>query len=310
VVNDLNSLRTELPNPRSRDLDSMSTIEILRLMNEEDENVLKAIRMSLNDIAEAVETVVKTLKDGGRVFYVGAGTSGRMAIADAAEIPPTFSMPLGIFNAIIAGGDEALKKPVEAVEDDKDAAINELKKHDFSQKDLLIGISASGRTPFVLSALEYAKSIGSKTVGIVNNPNTPISKITDIKIELDTGPEILTGSTRLKAGTSQKIVLNMISTTAMVKLGKVYDNLMVDLMPLNSKLIERATRIIAQVTGVSKETARKYLEEADMRVKVAIVMIKCQVDKLNAQKLLKKSEGHVRKAIENYQQKEGSEREH
>lgn len=302
----LETLNTESQNPRSKGLDSMSTMKILELMNEEDENVIKAIRKSLSNIAEAVELVVETLKNNGRIFYVGAGTSGRMAVADAAEIPPTFSMPMGVFNAIIAGGDRALRRPVEAVEDDKDAAKNELKKNDFSQKDLLIGISASGRTPFVLTALEYAKSVGAKTIGITNNSNTPISRIVDIKIELDTGPEVLTGSTRLKAGTSQKIVLNMISTTAMIRLGKVYDNLMVDLMPLNSKLVERAIRIITQVTGVSKEIARKYLEEAGMKVKLAIVMIKCQVDKQKAQELLEESGGHVRKAIENYQRREGS----
>ena len=293
----LEFLSTESQNPRSRGLDSMNTIEILKLMNEEDESVIKAIRESLNDIAKAVEVVVETLKNKGRIFYVGAGTSGRMAVADAAEIPPTFSVPLGVFIAIIAGGDEALKKPVEAAEDDKEAAIQELKNYDFSNRDIVVGISASGRTPYVLSAMEYAKSIGAKTICLVNNHNTPMSKVADVKIELNTGPEVLTGSTRLKAGTSQKIVLNMISTTAMVRLGKVYDNLMVDLMLLNSKLVERAIGIISKATGASKEVAKEYLQKADMKPKLAIIMIKCQTSKAVAQKLLEKYDGHVGRAI-------------
>lgn len=298
MQDNLEFLSTEAQNPRSKGLDSMSTIEILKLMNEEDKRVIEAINEKIDNIAEAVELVVNTLKNGGRVFYAGAGTSGRMAVSDAAEIPPTFGVQEGVFVAIIAGGDKALKRPVEAAEDDKKAAIEELKKYGFSDKDIVIGVSASGRTPFALSAMEYAKSIGAKTVCIVNNQNTPMAEVADVKIELNTGPEVLTGSTRLKAGTSQKIVLNMISTTAMVKLGKVYDNLMVDVMLLNSKLVERAVRIISKATGVSKEVAREYLEKSDMKPKVAIVMIECGIDKVSAQRLLEKHEGFVRKAIQ------------
>ncbi|MCD6442695.1 MAG: N-acetylmuramic acid 6-phosphate etherase [Thermotogae bacterium] len=295
----ISELMTEMRNPRSENLDRMSIMEILRLMNDEDRKVVSAVEEVLTEVEKAVNLVVQTLKDDGRVFYMGAGTSGRIGFLDAVEIPPTFSYPEDKFIPILAGGLEALRRAVEKSEDDEKMAIRDLEEHDFSKNDLLIGISASGRTPYVVSGMRYAKSLGARTICIVNNPNSEMEKLSDVAIVILTGPEIITGSTRLKAGTSQKMVLNMISTVSMVKLGKVYGNLMIDVNPTNEKLIKRAVEIIKIITEVDEKTAVEYLKRANMNPKTAVLMIKCGFDSERARKILNENEDNLRKALEN-----------
>lgn len=298
----MKNLLTEQRNPASIDIDKKSTEEIIRIINEEDKKIAYAVEKEISKISKAVDLIVDSIKKGGRLFFIGAGTSGRLGVLEAAEIPPTFGVNSDLVQGIIAGGIEALYKSVEEVEDDRDAGIKDLLSRGFTSKDILVGISASGRTPYTIAALEFAKKIGAKTIGITCNPNSEMAKIADITIEAIVGPEVITGSTRMKAGTAQKMILNMLTTTAMIKLGKVYENFMVDLRAVNEKLRERAKRIVMAITGISYEEADRIINMAQGNVKAAIIMIKVKVSYEEALRLLEKSEGILRKAIESAQQ--------
>ncbi len=265
-------------------------------MNDEDQKVAIAVQKELPKIAQAIEIIVKQLNQKGRVIYFGAGTSGRLAVLDASECPPTFSTT-NEFIALIAGGTGAVKSAMEGAEDSETLIVEELKALKFSSKDVAVGIAASGRTPYVLSGLKYAREIGAYTISISCNSDSLLSKISDVGIEVEVGPEVLTGSTRLKAGTAIKMILNMLSTASMVQMGKVYGNLMVDLNPSNIKLIDRAKRIIMQATGVNEKTAHTALYDANLKVKVAIVMIKKKCCASDAISYLERANGFVSKAL-------------
>jgi len=290
-------LSTEKQNQRSLNLDELSTIDILKLINDEDLAIPKKITSSLKEIEDTVDICVRSLRSGGRIFYIGAGTSGRLGVLDASEIPPTFSAPKELFTGIIAGGDDALKNSVEGAEDSSSQAIIDLKEHNIKKDDVLIGISSSGAATYVQSALDYARSIDCKTAYMICNKTPFLSVETDVMISVDTGPELITGSTRMKAGTATKMILNMISTAVMVKLGKVYGNLMIDLMAVNDKLIDRATRIVSQLAKVDEVEAKKALIDSGMSVKTAVVMIHCSVDRDNANKIIDENKGMLRKII-------------
>lgn len=267
-----NTMVTEERNVKTEDIDKMTIEEIIAIINEEDKKVAYAVEKVLPEIGRAIEMTVEALKKGGRLIIMGAGTSGRLGVLDASECPPTFNTDPDLVKGIIAGGDIALRKAVEGAEDSEPMGVEDLKKEKLSQSDILIGLTASGRTPYVIGGLKYAREIGAKSVAISCNPNSKVTKFANIGIEAVVGPEVLTGSTRLKAGTAQKMILNMISTTTMIKLGKTYKNLMVDLQATNSKLKERALTIFIELTDMSKETSIKYLEEADWDLKKAILM--------------------------------------
>jgi N-acetylmuramic acid 6-phosphate etherase len=294
----LSNLTTEQVNNRTQKIDQMTTIEILKLINDEDRTVADAVQMALPQIEAAIEGIYKALHDGGRLFYIGAGTSGRLGIVDASECPPTFRTPTDMIQAIIAGGERAIFSAKEGAEDDPGQGQKDLKQRQLSKRDVVVGIAASGRTPYVIGALNYANKVGAATVALSCNRDAVISRSADHPIEVIVGPEILMGSTRLKAATAQKMVLNMITTTAMIKLGKVYENLMVDLHANNKKLIERARRIVIMVTGVSDETAERVLNETNQEVKPAIVIIKTGVSLEVARDAIKQANGFVRQAIE------------
>lgn len=279
------------------DMDTKSIGDILKLMNEEDKLVPLAVEKELLHIEKAVTFAIDSFKRGGRLIYIGAGTSGRLGILDASECPPTFGVDSTLVQGLIAGGLKALTTAIEGAEDNETLGGDDLKAISLTEKDTVVGIAASGRTPYVIGALKYAKSVGAKTVSISNNKNSIIGKLADVAIEVETGPEVLTGSTRLKAGTAQKLVLNMISTVSMIGIGKVYENLMVDVQPTNQKLIERAKRIIMEATGADQETAEKTLEAAGYEVKVAIVMILLNCTYEEAAQKLQESNGFIRKAI-------------
>lgn len=291
-------LTTESINPDTVNIDHMSPMEILTLMNKEDEKVIQAVKQVIPAIAEVVEAVVAAIKDGGRVFFVGAGTSGRMGVLEAAECPPTFGVSKELFQAVIAGGEEAVYQAVESAEDDSEQGKKDLQDRALSGKDVVIGIAASGKTPYVVGALEWAKRCGAKTVALACNERSVIGEIADYKIEAVPGPEVISGSTRMKAGTVQKLILNMITTTSMIKLGKVYRNLMVDLHISNRKLRERAINIIKMATGADDDTAREALKNSNNNVKAALVMIKNRVDYQQALKQLDDADGYVRLAIQ------------
>lgn len=293
----LDSYTTEKRNRDTVNLDSMSSIEIAMVANKEDENVVKAVRMVIPQIADAIDMAAETLDQQGRLIYIGAGTSGRLGVLDASECPPTFGVPEESVIGIIAGGREALFHAVEGAEDSKILAETELKKHKLTSRDMVIGLSASGRTPYVLYGLKYASGIGCKTAAIACNKDSIIGKVVDIAIEPATGPEILTGSTRLKAGTAQKMVLNMISTGSMVKIGKVFENLMVDLQNTNEKLAVRTENIVISATSFDRENARRLLKEADGSAKLAITMFILDKSANEAKDLLKSVHGSIRKAI-------------
>ncbi len=293
----MEQLLTEKPNSNSLHLDQKNALEIVQLMNEEDKKVALAVEAQLPNIAKAVDLIVGQLEMKGRVIYFGAGTSGRLGFLDASECPPTFSTT-DEFIALIAGGERAIKSAVEGAEDSEDLIVEELKALQFSDRDVAVGIAASGRTPYVVSGLTYARSLGAKTIAISCNPDSMISQYSDVGIDVEVGPEVLTGSTRLKAGTATKMVLNMLSTASMVRMGKVYGNLMVDLNPSNIKLIDRAKRIIMQATGVNEKTAHQVLYDANLKVKVAIVMIKKKCSATDAILKLEKANGFVHKAIQ------------
>ncbi len=297
IFEELSKLETEQINPRARQISELSTIEILRIINEEDKKVAYAIEKEIPNIAKAVETIVKAIKNGGKWIYIGAGTSGRLGVIDVAELLPTYDVGPEIAEAIIAGGPGAMFRPIEGAEDDEEMAIRELKARRLCNKDVVIGISASGRTPFVIAALKYAKNIGAKTIAITSVRNSPITKHADIIICPETGPEVITGSTRMKAATAQKMILTMLSTTVMIKLGRVHGSLMITLEPVSKKLIERAKRIIMMEAGISYEKASKLLKEANGNVTLAIVMGKAKIDRKLAEELLIKANNIPTKAI-------------
>ena len=295
---DLGQLNTEAIDSRFSKIDTLSTIELLKLFNDGDKGVAEEVAKVLPKVAEAINEITMRMELGGRLIYVGAGTSGRLGVLDASECIPTFSLEDGLVIGIIAGGDTALRTGIEGAEDVLEGAIEELKKMNFSKKDSLVGIAASGRTPYVVGALKYAKEIGAASIALSCNLNSELSKFADIAIEVDTGAEILAGSTRLKAGTAQKLVLNMISTVSMINLGKTYGNLMVDLQVSNIKLRDRAIRIIQAATSCDVERAQDALRESKDQVKVAIVMILLDSSAERALELLKASGSRVRVALD------------
>ena len=296
---DLTKLTTETRNKNTMNLDRMTSIEIAITMNKEDENVIKSIRDTLPKISEVIDMCAKALKGGGRIIYMGAGTSGRLGLLDAVECPPTFGVPSDLVLGLIAGGESAFIKAVEGAEDSKTLGVDDLKNINLTNKDVVIGLAASGRTPYVIHGVKYAREIGCKTAIVVCNKDSEMAKHSDVSIEVVVGPEVLTGSTRLKAGTAQKMVLNMISTGSMVAVGKAYQNLMVDVMQTNEKLVVRAENIVIEATDCDRDTARRALKEANGKVKTAVVMIllNCKYDE--AEERLKRAEGHVRFALEN-----------
>ncbi|TJX68880.1 N-acetylmuramic acid 6-phosphate etherase [Soehngenia saccharolytica] len=298
-MTNIEKLTTEARNPKTYNLDEMSPLEIVRVMNEEDENVVKAVRDELENIAKAIETCTKALENGGRLIYMGAGTSGRLGLLDAVECPPTFGTPDDLVIGLIAGGEKAFIKAVEGAEDSTTLGEEDLKSIGVNSKDVVVGIAASGRTPYVIFGLKYAKSIGAHTIAIACNKDSEVGKEADLAIEVVTGPEVLTGSTRLKAGTAQKMVLNMISTGTMVGIGKVYQNLMVDVVQTNEKLKIRAENIVISATNCTREEAKKYLDLANGNAKTAIVMILKGCTFEEATDRLLKSKGHIRLALLN-----------
>lgn len=297
LYDELSQLLTEGRNPDSVHIDEMSVREILELMNSEDKKVASSVQKELPYIEKAVQIVVESLSHGGRVFYVGAGTSGRLGVLDAAECPPTFSSPPEMVQGIIAGGPEALIKSMEGAEDDSEAAGIELSKRGLTNKDVVVGIAASRRTPYVVGAIDHARKIGAKTIYVSCNPRAQMNISVDVSICPTPGPEVVTGSTRMKAATAQKMILNMISTTTMVRMGKVYENLMVDLQVKSQKLEERSKRILTVLTDVSYQEASQYLDRAKGNLKAAIVMTKTGEDFSSASDKLKKAGGNVKKAI-------------
>lgn len=288
---------TEQRNPLSISLDSLPTLEMVRLMNRLDATIPLVIAEALPQIAQTIDAITVTLARGGRLFYQGAGTSGRLAVLDAVELLPTFSAPPGVVIGLIAGGEGALLRSVEGAEDSRALGEADLRAHDFNAQDILIGVAASGRTPYVLAGLDYANSLGAITGCVVCNPDSPIAAIVQHPIVVVPGPEVLTGSTRLRAGTATKLVLNMLSTCAMTKLGKVYENLMVDVQPTNHKLRERAARIVAEITGVETTAAVQLLTAANWQVKTAVVMGLTGVGASEALARLATSNGRVREAV-------------
>ena len=297
LLQTLSTLITEQRNPNSMNVDSLSALEIVRLMNEEDKQVPVAIEKCLPQIAQAVECIVAAFQQGGRLVYIGAGTSGRLGVLDASECPPTFGVSPEMVKGIIAGGERALRHPIEGAEDSKAQAVVDLQTIQFSSKDVLVGIAASGRTPYVISALEYAKSLGSVTVSIASNPNSAMANIVDIAIDTVVGPEVLTGSSRLKSGTAQKLVLNMLTTASMILMGKCYQNLMVDVQASNEKLKARAIRIVMQATDCDKALAEETLKQADQNAKLAIMMILSGLERAQAEALLEKHHGKLQLAL-------------
>ena len=297
IFRELGKLVTEQRNPRSKNLDRLSTKQILKLMNSEDRKVPIAVGREVPKIARAVDLIVERLARGGRLYYVGAGTSGRLGVLDATECPPTFGTPRTLVQGIIAGGRKALVRSVEGSEDDARASQVALKKRRVGEKDVVVGIMASRRTPYAIGALEYGRKVGAATIAVTANPGGGTPLRCDVVIAPRVGPEVLTGSTRLKAGTAQKLVLNMLTTGTMVRLGKVYENLMVDLRTASRKLEERTKKVFMNVTGASYEEAGPWLKRAGGSLKVAIVMRRAGVTRAEAKRKLKEARGWVREAI-------------
>lgn len=293
----LENLATEKRNSKTLRLDELTTAEILAIMNEEDKTVPQAIKQVLPTIEKIVNGIISTFQAGGRLIYLGAGTSGRLGVLDAVECVPTFGVEPSQVVGLIAGGEKAFVQAVEGAEDSMILGETDLKELALTENDYVIGIAASGRTPYVIGALDYAKRIGARTAAVSCNADAAISKHAELAVEVVTGPEVLTGSTRLKAGTAQKLVLNMISTASMIGVGKIYKNLMVDVKPTNEKLVERAKRIIMEATDCDYEIAAKFYQLADTHVKVAIVMLLTDSTKLEAIKKLEQANGFVRKTL-------------
>ena len=290
-------LSTEKSNPASKDLDLKSSLEIAKIINAEDAKVAPAVRRALPQIARAIDLIAATLKRGRRLIYVGAGTSGRIAALDAAECPPTFNIDPKTVQFVIAGGTKALSSALEAKEDSRQLGKREIAKKKPGKNDVVVGISASGRTPFTLAAIQYARRHGARTVAVTCNRRSPLEKVAHITIVTEVGPEVVSGSSRMKAGTAQKMVLNMLSTGAMTRLGYVYDGLMVNVHLKNAKLMERGISILQQAAGVDRTSARKALQAAGNSVPVALVMLKAGVSRAQAKRAMKQTNGHVRQAI-------------
>ena len=294
---DLNNIKTEERNPLTTHIDRLNTLDMIRLINEEDKKVADAVGKEAGHIAEAVDVIASRMQRGGRLIYVGCGTSGRLGILDAAECPPTFSTDASEVVGVIAGGSDAIFCAKEGAEDDEELGKTDVEKLSLDEKDVLVGIAASGRTPYVLGAMKYAREIGASVIGISCSPGSEVERMADIAITPVPGPEVVTGSTRMKSGTAQKMVLNMLSTGAMIKRGKVYQNLMVDVKPTNEKLRHRCRRIVCEATGADPETVERALEASGLNAKTAIVMIRAGVDEDAARQLLADCGGQVSAAI-------------
>ncbi len=298
---DLSQLATEQRNPNTARIDQVSTLEMVRLINAEDQRVAESIEPVLPEIAQAIDRIAIQFQQGGRLFYIGAGTSGRLGILDASECPPTYGVEFGKVIGLIAGGDAAIRKAVEGAEDNRELAAMDLQAHQFTNRDVLVGLAASGRTPYVIGGLQYAKGLGAFTIAIACTQNSQIGAIADIAIELLPGPEVITGSTRMKAGTAQKLILNMLSTGTMIKIGKVYGNLMVDVQASNDKLVERCKRIVCEATGVDRYRAEQLLDLTNYDVKLAILIDRTGLSIERATALLEEASGYLQKAIDRSQ---------
>lgn len=294
---DLSRLTTERRNPASAHIDSCTTLEMVTIMQQEDSKIASAIEKILPEIARAIDATSQRLENGGRLFYLGAGTSGRLGILDASECPPTYGTDPELVQGLIAGGIPAIFRAQEGAEDNPDLAVHDLKEHGFSAKDVLVGIAASGRTPYVIGGLKYARELGALTIALACSEHAEIAALADIALAPVTGPEVVTGSTRMKAGTAQKLVLNMLSTGTMIKLGKVYGNLMVDVKASNKKLEERAIRIVMEGSGCERTEAEKALKGADGHAKLAILMVVAGVSASEGKALLERTSGHLAAAI-------------
>ncbi len=294
---DLTSMITESRNPASADIDSLPTLDMLRVINREDQTVALAVEKTLPQVAQVVDVVAQAFRLGGRLIYMGAGTSGRLGILDASECPPTFGTPAEQVVGLIAGGHKAILKAVENAEDNRELAVSDLKALNFSKNDVLIGIAASGRTPYVLGGMEYALSLGATVAAVSCNPDSEMSRLAGIAITPVVGPEVITGSSRMKAGTAQKLILNMITTGAMIRSGKVYGNLMADVEATNAKLVERQKRIVMAATECDRATAEQALAACDGHCKTAIVMILAQLSAGDAKALLAQHQGFIRDAL-------------
>lgn len=294
----LDRLTTESRNQNTLNIDKVSTLEMVKIINNEDKKVAIAVENELPQIAEAIDGIVERINRGGRLIYIGAGTSGRLGILDASECPPTYGVSEELVQGIIAGGTEAIFRAKEGAEDSKELAIEDLKVKNLTENDTVVGLAASGRTPYVIGGLEYANKIGALTVSVTCNGDSEVSKVAKISIAPVVGAEVVTGSTRLKSGTAQKLVLNMLSTGTMIKLGKVYGNLMVDVRATNEKLVERAKRIVCEATGVEKSQAEEVLSETNFDVKLAIFMILSGLNITEAKEKLSASKGYIAKAME------------
>ena len=295
----LEKLLTEQPNPASSGIDRLPTEQVLRIINREDQKVAEAVEREIPAIARAVDAIVAAFQKGGRLYYIGAGTSGRLGVLDASECPPTFSVPPEMVRGIIAGGEPALSRATETTEDDPSIGVRDLLAAGFCASDVLVGLAASGRTPYVLGAIAEARRRGAVTIGISCTPDSELSRAVDIPIAPLPGPEIVAGSTRMKSGTAQKLVLNMLSTGAFIRLGLVYGNLMVNVQPKNTKLKDRARRVVAQAAGVSGERAAELLEASGESVRVAIVMGKVGIGREEAEGRLAAAHGRISEALEN-----------
>ena len=294
----LEKLTTESRNENTLNIDKVSTLEMVKIINNEDKNVAFAVENELENIAKAIDGIVDRINRGGRLIYIGAGTSGRLGILDASECPPTYGVSEELVQGIIAGGKEAIFRAKEGAEDSEELAITDLKDKSLSENDVIVGLAASGRTPYVIGGLKYANDIGALTISVTCNGDSEVSKVAQISIAPIVGAEVVTGSTRLKAGTAQKLVLNMLSTGTMIKLGKVYGNLMVDVKATNEKLVERAKRIVCEATGVERGQAEKTLKETNFDVKLAIFMIVSVLNINDAKEKLSKNKGYIAKAME------------
>lgn len=297
MINELDNLITESTNNRTNNIDEKSSMEILKLINEEDKKVAYAVEKEIPNIAKATEKIIESFKKGGRLIYIGAGTSGRLGMLDAAECPPTFGTPYNQVIGVIAGGRDALICAIEGAEDSMELGEEDLMVKDLTSDDVVVGIAASGRTPYVIGALKYAKKIGAATISLSCNEKPAIGEYADISITPIVGPEIITGSTRMKAGTAQKMVLNMLSTASMIGMGKVYGNLMVDVQPTNEKLIQRAKRIVMMATGADKDKVEKALNISGTNPKVAIVMLKTGCSYEEATRRIKDGDGFIHRAL-------------
>ena len=297
LLQSLAQMVTEQRNADSMDIDRLNAFEIVKIINREDQRVPLAVERCLPQIAQAVEKIVAAFRQGGRLIYIGAGTSGRLGVLDASECPPTYGVSPDMVVGIIAGGEQALRRPIEGAEDNPQQGQTDLEKIRFSAKDVLVGIAASGRTPYVIGALNYAKSLNAVTIAVASNPGSAMAKIADIAIETVVGQEVLTGSSRMKSGTAQKLVLNMLTTASMILMGKCYQNLMVDVQASNEKLRARALRIVMQATECSEETAQQTLQRADNNAKLAIMMILSGLEKAAAVQLLNRHQGKLRQAL-------------